>query len=406
MIGSMTGDSPSRFEGRFSGGDVTPAQNFTVVSPGRVNLIGEHTDYNEGVVLPMAIEPHIRIEVTARRDRQMVLRTAREGKPVVAVDLGRPLCAADYRGAWTAYPCGVLACFQRLGWEVPGFEARISGTLPAGGGLSSSAALEVGFATVVEALCGRQLPPAEKALLAQRAEHEFAGVPCGIMDPFAVTFGRTGHAMLLDCRTQALRYVRLATETISVVIVHSGVKHRLADGEYAKRRAECASAARFLGVDSLRDVLPARWKERQETLPLLERSRARHVLTEHQRTLEFVGALEAGNWELAGENMYGSHRSLSEDYEVSCGELDLLVGLARGIPGVFGCRMTGGGFGGCVVALVSADRTTAVGEALKNGYREATGFEPTVVVTRAADGTHVALGAKGNESRWDGFSSR
>ncbi len=402
----MTGDSPSRFEGRFSGGDVTPAQNFTVVSPGRVNLIGEHTDYNEGVVLPMAIEPHIRIEVTARRDRQMVLRTAREGKPVVAVDLGRPLCAADYRGAWTAYPCGVLACFQRLGWEVPGFEARISGTLPAGGGLSSSAALEVGFATVVEALCGRQLPPAEKALLAQRAEHEFAGVPCGIMDPFAVTFGRTGHAMLLDCRTQALRYVRLATETISVVIVHSGVKHRLADGEYAKRRAECASAARFLGVDSLRDVLPARWKERQETLPLLERSRARHVLTEHQRTLEFVGALEAGNWELAGENMYGSHRSLSEDYEVSCGELDLLVGLARGIPGVFGCRMTGGGFGGCVVALVSADRTTAVGEALKNGYREATGFEPTVVVTRAADGTHVALGAKGNESRWDGFSSR
>ena len=386
------GTTPNLSEAYFSSGEASPASRFTVVSPGRVNLIGEHTDYNEGVVLPMAIEPHIRIEVTARRDRQMVLRTVWEGEPLVTVDLGRPLCAADYHGVWTAYPCGVLACFQRLGWEVPGFEARISATLPAGGGLSSSAALEVGFATVVEALCGRQLPPAEKALLAQRAEHEFAGVPCGIMDPFAVTFGRAGHAMLLDCRTQALRYVRLATETISVVIVHSGVKHRLADGEYAKRRAECASAARLLGVDSLRDVSPARWKERQETLPLLERSRARHVLTEHQRTLEFVEALEAGNWEVAGERMYGSHRSLSEDYEVSCGELDLLVGLARGIPGVFGCRMTGGGFGGCVVALVSADRTAAVGEALRKGYREATGLEPAVVVTRAADGAHVAFG--------------
>ncbi len=376
----------------FESGEATPPERFVVRSPGRVNLIGEHTDYNEGLVLPMAIEPHIRIEVSMRPDRLMVLGTARLGESPVEVDLRRPLCAADYRGGWAAYPCGVLAGFQRLGWEVPGFEAHVSATLPAGGGLSSSAALEVGFATVAEVLCRRQLPPAEKALLAQRAEHEFAGVPCGIMDPFAVTFGRVGHAMALDCRTQSLRYVRIPTESVSVVIVHSGVKHRLADGEYAKRRAECESAARLLGVASLRDVLPADWEGVQTALPPLERRRARHVISEHQRTLDFVAALEAGNWDDAGEKMYGSHRSLSEDYEVSCSELDLLVQLAGSIPGVFGCRMTGGGFGGCVVALVAAERTEAVREALKTGYREATGIDPVVVVTAAADGVHLVGG--------------
>jgi galactokinase len=362
-----------------------------------VNLIGEHTDYNDGFVLPMAIEPHIRIEVTSLSDRRVLLKTDRRGEPSVEVDLARPLSAVDHRGKWTAYPCGVLAGFQRLGWDIPGFEARISGTLPAGGGLSSSAALEVGVATAVEALCGRQLQPADKAHLAQRAEHEFAGVPCGIMDQYAVTFARAGHAMLLDCRTQTLRHIRMPSETVSVVIVNSGVKHSLADGEYARRRAECESAAQLLGVGSLRDVSSAYWGDIQHTLPPLERRRARHVVTENQRTLEFVKALEAGDWMGAGEAMYGSHRSLSEDYEVSCGELDLLVRLAGRIPGVFGCRMTGGGFGGCAVALVSAERTDGAREAFRTGYREATGINPSVVVTRAAAGARVLVATGGVE---------
>jgi galactokinase len=353
-----------------------------------VNLIGEHTDYNSGLVLPMAIDLHIRIDVTPREDRWMLLSTSQLGEPGVRVDLEKPLSAAEFGGGWSAYPCGVLAGFQRLGWEIPGFEARISATLPNGGGLSSSAALEVGFATAVEELCGRQLPPEEKALLAQNAEHEFAGVPCGIMDQFAVTFGRAGHAMLLDCRTRVLRYVPLAEQAVSVLIVHSGVKHRLADGEYAKRRAECASAAQLLGVGSLRDVSPEPWQQSQEALPLLVRRRARHVLTEYGRTLEFVDALEAGEWQAAGGCMYASHESLREDYEVSCAELDLLVQLAREIDGVFGCRMTGGGFGGCAVALIDAKRTDAIREALRRGYREATGIDPDMWVTRATDGAH------------------
>jgi galactokinase len=381
--------NPSWFERFFSEGEAFPSSGFTVVSPGRVNLIGEHTDYNEGLVLPMAIEPCIRIEVMPRRDRRIILSTGRSGEPVTEVDFGLPLRAADHCGRWTAYPCGVFAGFQRLGWEIPGFEARVSATLPAGGGLSSSAALEVGFATAVEVLCGKVLPPLEKALLAQRAEHEFAGVPCGIMDPFAVTFGRAANAMLLDCRTMEVRYVPMDSATVSVLIVHSGVKHRLADGEYAKRRAECEAAARLLGVDSLRDVSPSQWTNVEGTLPLLERRRARHVISEHQRTLHFVEALEAGDWCVAGEAMYGSHASLSEDYQVSCRELDLLVELARGIPGVFGCRMTGGGFGGCVVALVASERVESVRAVLGKGYQYVTGIDPVMVVTRAADGARV-----------------
>jgi galactokinase len=396
-VGITMESLPSRSDSRLMGGEMPSLERFAVISPGRVNLIGEHTDYNDGLVLPMAIEPHIRIEVTSLSERRVVLFTDRRGEPSVDVDLARPLCAEDHRGKWTAYPCGVLAGFQRLGWDIPGFQARISGTLPVGGGLSSSAALEVGVATAVEALCGRLLPPAEKAHLAQRAEHEFAGVPCGIMDPFAVTFARDGHAMLLDCRTQTLRHIRVFSETVSVLIAHSGVKHRLADGEYARRRADCESAARLLGVGSLRDVSSARWAEIQHTLPPLERRRARHVVTENQRVLDFVKALETENWVGAGELMYESHRSLSEDYEVSCGELDLLVRLASRIPGVFGCRMTGGGFGGCVVALVSAERTDEARDALRNGYREATGIDPSVMVTRAVDGARVVAAAGGAE---------
>jgi galactokinase len=385
--------TPGFSQSHSSGDGVSPSPGFSIIAPGRVNLIGEHTDYNLGLVLPMAIQPHIRIEVTPREDHWMLLGTSHRGEAEVRADLKKPLSAAEFGGGWSSYPCGVVAGFQQLGWEIPGFEARISATLPAGGGLSSSAALEVGFATAIEELCARKLPPEEKALLAQRAEHEFAGVPCGIMDQFAVTFGRAGHAMLLDCRTRALRYVPLAGQAVSVLIVHSGIKHRLADGEYAKRRAECASAARLLGVGSLRDVWPAHWERMQDALPSLERRRARHVLTEHVRTLEFVNALEAGEWLAAGRCMYASHTSLSEDYEVSCAELDLLVQLAREIPGVFGCRMTGGGFGGCVVALVETRRTDSIREALRRGYREATGMDPALWVTRAADGAHRSVPA-------------
>jgi len=366
--------------------EAPPRHAFEVLAPGRVNLIGEHTDYNDGFVLPMAIDKGLRMEVRRRDDRRVVLRTDREGTPA-EFHLDAPLVPG--RRDWARYPAGVIAGYQQLGWHVPGFDAEISATLPTGSGLSSSAALEVATATAVETLCGRSLPPQQKALLCQQAEHAFAGVPCGIMDQFAVTFGRVGHALLLDCRSRAIRHVPLADTSVAVLVVNSGVKHSLADGAYAARREECESAARQLGVASLRDVTPAAWAAGQVALPAVERARAAHVLSENTRTLRFVAALEQGDWPAAGRLMRESHASLANDYAVSCRELDLLCAIADELPGVHGCRLTGGGFGGCAVALIDAARAEGIMAALRDRYRDATGIEAAMFVTGAAGGPQV-----------------
>jgi galactokinase len=358
---------------------------FTVHAPGRVNLIGEHTDYNDGFVLPMAIDRGLQVAVRRRPDRRAVLRSTRGSEAVIPLDAPIVPGGRD----WAAYPAGVLAGYLDLGWAVPGFEADISGDLPVGGGLSSSAALEVAMATVIETLCGRQLPPFDRALLCQRAEHEFAGVPCGIMDQCAVTFGRADHALLLDCRSRVVRHVPFATAEVRVLVVDSGVKHSLADGAYARRRAECAAAAARLGCPSLRDVTPEVWRAGADSLPAVERRRAAHVLSENDRTLAFVAALEAADWTAAGRLMGASHASLAGDYEVSCPEMDRLVAAAAALPGVYGCRMTGGGFGGCAVALVATSRTADVMAELRQAYRAATGIDADMFVTRAAAGPRV-----------------
>lgn len=362
------------------------AGRLVVRAPGRVNLIGEHTDYNDGFVLPMAIERQLQVTVRRRSDRLGILRSDRDpAQATLALD--QPLAPGDR--SWTAYPAGVIAGYQALGWQIPGFEADVSGDLPAGGGLSSSAALEVAMATAVETLCGHALPPADKALLCQRAEHDFAGVPCGIMDQFAVTFGRAGHALLLDCRSQSIRHVAFDDERIRVLVVNSGVRHSLGDGAYAARRAECASAASRLGSRTLRDVSAEVWHRQSGGLPDVERRRAAHVLSETDRTLQFVDAAAARDWGRAGRLMLASHASLATDFEVSCPEVDRLVATAARLPGVYGCRMTGAGFGGCVVALVAADRAEAVMEALARDYRHATGIGAEMFVSRAADGAGV-----------------
>jgi galactokinase len=355
--------------------------SFTIAAPGRVNLIGEHTDYNDGFVLPIAIERGVRIDVVPRSDRIVVLRTAL-APGAVELDLRGPL--RPDRRDWARYPVGVIAGYLDRGFDVPGFAAEISADLPAGGGLSSSAALEVAIANAIEALCGRELPPREKALLCQRAEHLFAGVPCGIMDQFAVTFGRRGHAMLLDCRSREIRHVPCGD--VAVLVADSGVKHALADGEYAKRRAECQAAAQMLGITSLRDVDPDRWPDQAPALPNLLRRRAAHVVSENIRVHRFLAAAEAGHWAVAGRIMGESHESLRHDYEVSCPELDLLVGAAAGVPGIFGCRMTGGGFGGCVVAIADPTRAGAALEQLLDRYSEVSGIEATGFITNAAAG--------------------
>jgi galactokinase len=363
-----------------------PAGSFVVAAPGRVNLIGEHTDYNGGLVLPMAIDLGIQITVRPRRDRLVVMQSERGGE-AVTLDLSRPLAAG--RRDWACYPAGVLAGYQRLGWDIPGFEAQITATLPIGGGLSSSAALEVATATVVETLCGKALPLEQKALLCQQAEHEFAGVPCGIMDQFAVTFAKAGHALLLDCRDRSMRHVPMPGDEVGVLIINSGVKHSLADSEYPQRRAQCESAARLLGVVSLRDVSFKDWESGQAALPELECKRARHVLTEHQRTLAFVSALEQANWQKAGALMHGSHESLRDDFAVSCTELDALVDISHTIDGVHGCRMTGGGFGGCVVALIETVRAAQIMAEFRKAYMSQIGVEASMFVTQAAEGPRV-----------------
>ncbi|MFM7108501.1 MAG: galactokinase [Planctomycetaceae bacterium] len=362
------------------------AAAFEVWAPGRVNLIGEHTDYNDGLVLPMAIDRGLRLAVRRREDRLVVLRSERDSA-TASLDIDRPLVPGAK--GWTAYPAGVIAGFRELGWDVPGFEASVSGDLPAGAGLSSSAALEVATATAVETLCGRALPPHEKALLCQRAEHAYAGVPCGIMDQFAVTLATAGHALLLDCRSLAVRHVPFRDGGVRVLVANSGVKHSLVDGEYAARRLQCEAAARLLGVASLRDMTIEDPRCHGAGLPDVERRRAAHVVSENERTLGFVAAVSAGDWPRAGRFMLESHASLARDYDVSCRELDLLVEAAAALPGVHGCRMTGGGFGGCVVALVAADRADDVVTALGRAYRASTGIDAMMFVTRASDGVRV-----------------
>ena len=360
--------------------------DFLVSAPGRVNLIGEHTDYNRGWVLPMAIERGIQMRVRRRNDRQAQFCSQTESESV-RLDLSGPIRPGAV--PWGRYLEGVLAGYRELGWEIPGFEANISTDLPSGGGLSSSAALELATAAAIETLCLKALPPAQRALLCQRAEHEFAGVPCGIMDQFAITFAQAGQALLLDCHSLQMAPVPLNGDAPLILVVNSGVKHALADGEYAKRRAECDEAARRLEVDSLRAVSSLHWQTKAASLPETLRKRVTHVISENKRTLEFAAALGASDWKTAGSLMYASHDSLSQDYQVSCPELDTLVRLAREIPGVYGCRMTGGGFGGCVVALVDEAQAALAGEEFGRKYKEATGILPARFLTRAAAGPKV-----------------
>ena len=365
----------------------TPAPaTFAVHAPGRVNLIGEHTDYNEGFVLPMAIERGVTIAVTRRADGVATFRSDCEADTAM-FDLRTPL--EPGRRDWARYPAGVVAGYQRLGWSIPGFDAVVTADLPAGGGLSSSAALEVATATVVETLCGRSLDRLDKALLCQQAEHEFAGVPCGIMDQCAVACGSAGHALLIDCRSHAICEVPSGDGDVALLVVNSGVRHSLADGTYARRRAECEAAAAGLGCPSLRDVSPAIWSAGQDALPDPERRRAAHVLAENDRTLAFVAALERHDWPAAGRLMHESHASLRDLYEVSCRELDTLCEIATGMPGVFGCRMTGGGFGGCAIALVTTAAADAVAAAVHRDYLAATGIAADMFTTCAADGARL-----------------
>jgi galactokinase len=364
-----------------------------VRSPGRVNLIGEHTDYNDGFVFPMAIEPHVLVVCRKRDDGKVRLATAIYPGQVAEFDLRQPITRGEPK--WANYSKGIAAGLVGAGQaDLAGMDALLTNTLPMGGGLSSSAALEVGTGRALLALSGRDIDSQELALLSQTAEHVFAGVPCGIMDQTIVAAGRAGTAMLLDCRDLSKQYVPIDPAALRVVIVNSMVKHELSGGEYAERRHQCEAGVAFFQkslpeVKALRDVTMAQVQAAHGKLDDLTFRRCRHVVGEIARTTAAAEQLVARDFAKVGQLMVQSHGSLRDDYEVSTPELDYLVEQSMTVPGVYGARMTGGGFGGCIVALVRPDAVDAISAKLNTVYPAKFGVRPEMFVTTATDGARV-----------------
>ncbi len=332
-------------------------------APGRVNMIGEHVDYNSGLVLPMAINRFMIVAAARAVKDEITIVASSQQSETVSIPMSNPM--ESNKPSWANYVQGVMAGFQELGFDLPALRIGVHSNVPTGAGLSSSAALEVATATALEAILETSLDKKQKALLCQRAEHQFAGVPCGIMDQFISVFGQADNFLLLDCCDYSIKQVPFANEELAVLIIDSKVKHELASSEYALRQKQCKAAANALRVASLREVSPQRLKSKRNRLEPIEYRRAKHVITEIERTTRFVEALAAKDWTGAGELLYESHRSLRDDYEVSCTELDELVVLAQetGVEGgIYGSRLTGGGFGGCTVSLVEQDAIASVVE--------------------------------------------
>jgi galactokinase len=347
-------------------------------APGRVELLGNHTDYNEGVVLAAAIDRGVTVRGTSRADGIIVLKSELL-KSRVEIQEGerRPLPNA----AWANYPLGVVQQFELAGHRIAGFEATVAGDVPTGAGLSSSAALEVATAGFLMSLQGIRLDPMMVAKLCRRAENEFVGVRSGLLDQATSIFGRANHTVHLDFRTEQIRTIPLPNN-VSLVIADSGAKHQLVQSEYNTRRDECAAAAKALGARSLREVSPSRLEATRGSLaPVLYR-RAAHIVGENERVSRAVEALEQGDAETFGSLMNASHESSRTNFENSSPELDRLVAIARSLPGVFGSRLTGGGFGGGTVTLAKAETAVEIA-------RELARHSPFAFVCQTADGAAV-----------------
>ena len=368
------------------------SSKLTVVrSPGRVNLIGEHTDYNDGFVFPLAIEPHILLVCRMRDDDTIRLASTLYPNEQASFSIAGEIRIGEPK--WANYVKGVAAVFKKAGIPLTGMDVLMSNTLPPGGGLSSSAAIEVGAARALLHYTGTAMDEQRVALLSQEAEH-WAGTPSGIMDQTIVAAGRADHAMLLDCRDYSKRFVPIDSADLRVVIVNSMVKHELSGGEYAERRRQCEEGVAFFKktdptIKALRDVTMEQVIAAKSGLSDVVFRRCRHVVGEIARTTEAAEALEHRRYDRFGELMVQSHNSLRDDYEVSTAELDFLVEEAMSVKGVYGARMTGGGFGGCIVALVQPKRVDDLHTYLAHTFAGRFGLEPTVFVTTACDGASV-----------------
>ena len=356
-------------------------------APGRVNLIGEHTDYNDGFVMPAALDFATLVAAAPRDDRtirvySLFMDQTRE------FDLDAP--APSGRHVWSDYVFGVAAMLEADGRRLAGADLVVASDVPLGAGLSSSAALEVGVAHALLAASGLPFEPVAAAKVAQRAENEFVGMRCGVMDQYIAACGVAGAALLIDCRSLESRPVPIAPN-LRLVIANSNVRHQHAGGEYNDRRNACEEGVRllapFLGpIAALRDVTPADLERWRGALPGLVTRRCRHIVTENARVLEAERALKAGDFAACGAAMNASQASMRDDFQITCPEIDFLADFAQGIEGVYGSRMTGGGFGGCTVSLVEADAVDDVRKALVGAYRTAFGLGAEVFVCSPSDG--------------------
>lgn len=355
------------------------APSGAVRAPGRVNVIGEHTDYNEGFVLPVAIDREVRMAVRPRSDRRVVVR---------ALDLSETtefeLDALERGQGWAEYLKGVAWALEGEGFAVAGFDATMSGNVPRGSGLSSSAALELATARAFFEVSGFEWDPVRMARVCQRAENEWLGVKSGIMDQLASAAGQAGHALLIDCRSLETTAVPLPPG-VALLILDTSTRRGLVSSAYNERREQCEAAARQLGVASLREVSVERLRDDSLLEPLLLK-RARHVVSENARTCDAAAAMRAGDSELLGRLMNESHQSLRNDFEVSSRALDTIAACARAQPGCFGARLTGAGFAGCAVALVDAEKASAIARVVADCYREQSGRRAQVYLCRAAEG--------------------
>ena len=361
-------------------------------APGRVNLIGEHTDYNDGFVLPMAIKYRVDIAVSPRAYRILNIRSGSMDDSI-SVYLDKNIRKRDH---WSDYTAGVARMLELAGFFLPGADLLIESTVPVGAGLSSSAALEVASGLALLSTVDGHMKPGDLARLAQRAENEFVGMNCGIMDQFISARGEKGHALFLDCRSLDFRQVSLPSNRASIIICNTMVKHELSGSEYNRRREECEEGVTLLQkiypkITALRDVSPEEFTRCKDKLPDIIRRRCRHVITEDQRVLDSVAALKEGNLERFGSLMIASHASLRNDYEVSCRELDIMVDLACQIPGCLGSRMTGGGFGGCTVNLVSVATVSNFRNAIREGYYRKTSRDPEIYISAPAAGAREII---------------
>ncbi len=361
----------------------------TAAAPGRVNLIGEHIDYCDGFVMPFAIDRYIVIAGCANGTSNARIATAL-GEEIATFDVSRQQQEGEPK--WSNYIRGVVRGFQDRGHHIPGFDACILSSVPGGAGLSSSAALECATATFLEGLLDTRLDTKEKALLCQKAEHDFAHVPCGIMDQFASAFGKPNRLVLIDCQSGEPELVPFENPDLTVLIANTMVHHELSDGGYAARRKHTEEGLALLGKSSWRDVTAADVQANWSKLGEPVNRRARHVVGEIARTIDAAAALARNDFEALGPLMAASHDSLRDDFEVSCSELDTMVELARKIGragGVIGARMTGGGFGGSTVTLCESRKASEIATTLAAEYKKATGITPQIFASRPSRGAHL-----------------